>query len=339
MANVTVRLSAQDAGLVAKWMAAQQSVASFEQQVKSAGTRGKQAGQATAGGFSSAAAKIGSAAQSMLGLGSAASAALTTVELMRQQLEAVAEGQARSARAQLGAADAERALLFAVRAGPGELSAQQVTQRVRDSTFGVDVADSFRETEAALSARGKLSQEAALTTAEKARELDPLSLIINTIVGIAYYMARRYDESILNHKKALEMDPDFLLAKTYIILPYVECGKYDEVVDIIRETESSAAEHTYTLAYFGGAYARAGLKDDAVRILNRLDELARRRYVSALHRAIVLVGMGEYDDALDLIEKSIEDRCPISIFHKTAPYLDCLESNKRFQSLLKKVGL
>ncbi|UCE19255.1 MAG: protein kinase [Gemmatimonadota bacterium] len=179
----------------------------------------------------------------------------------------------------------------------------------------------------------------AIAEAETARELDPLSLIINTIVGIAYYFARRYDESIANHKKALEMDPNFLLANTYIVMPYVDKGMYNEAVDIMRKAEPSAAEHAYSLGYFGGAYGRAGLKDDALRILARLDELARRRYVSTFNRAVVLAGMGEFDEALDDMEKSIEDRCPTNIFSKTFPYFDCLQSNKRFQSLLKKIGL
>jgi serine/threonine protein kinase len=179
----------------------------------------------------------------------------------------------------------------------------------------------------------------AITEAETARELDPLSLIINTIVGIAYYFARRYEESIANHKKALEMDPNFLLANTYIVLPYMECGKYDDAITIMQKTESLAAEHTYTLGYFGGAYGQAGCKDDASRILVRLDELTESRYVSTLHRGILLAGMGKYEEALDDMEKSIADRCPVNIFSKTAPYFDCLRSNKRFQSLLKKIGL
>ncbi len=179
----------------------------------------------------------------------------------------------------------------------------------------------------------------AIAEAETARELDPLSLIINTVVGIAYYFARRYDESIANHRKALEMDPNFLLANTYITMPYVDAGKYDDAVDIIRKAEPLAAEHAYSLGYFGGAYGRAGLKDDALRILARLDELARRRYVSTFSRAVVLVGLGEIDEALDDMEKSIEDRFPINIFSKTFPFFDCLRSNMRFQALMKKIGL
>jgi tetratricopeptide (TPR) repeat protein len=178
----------------------------------------------------------------------------------------------------------------------------------------------------------------SIKEAERAQELDPLSMIINSVVGIAYYFARRYEESIAHHKKALEMDPNFLLASTYSTLAYVECGMYDEIIDIIRKAEPLATENTYSLGYFGGTYARAGQKDEALRILARLDDLARERYVSPLHRANVLVGIGEIDRALDDMEKAYTERCPVHTFSNTMPYFDCLKSNQRFQSLMKKIG-
>jgi serine/threonine protein kinase/tetratricopeptide (TPR) repeat protein len=178
----------------------------------------------------------------------------------------------------------------------------------------------------------------SIKAAERARELDPLSLMINSVVGITYYFARRYEESIEHHKKALEMDPNFLLATTYSTLAYVECGMFDEVIDLIRKAEPLATENTYSLGYFGGTYGRAGQKDDALRILARLDELARERYVSPLHRANVLVGIGEIDEALNEMEKAYTKRCPVHSFSNTMPYFDCLKSNQRFKELMKKIG-
>ncbi len=184
--------------------------------------------------------------------------------------------------------------------------------------------------------RGRFAE--SIGEAERARELDPLSLIINTIVGIAYYFARRHEESIAQHEKTLEMDPNFLLASTYIVLPLVECGRYDDAIDIMRRAESLGAEHTYTLGYFGGAYGRAGHRDDALRILARLDELARGRYVSAFHRANLLVGLGEHDAALADMERGLAQRCPVSVFSRTIPYFDCLQKDARFQALLGRIG-
>jgi serine/threonine protein kinase/Tfp pilus assembly protein PilF len=173
----------------------------------------------------------------------------------------------------------------------------------------------------------------------RARELDPLSLIINAIVGVVYFAARRYDESIKYHKKTLEMDPNFLIANTYAVLALTASDRYDEAIDIMRRVEPLAAEHAYTLAVFGGAYAMAGQRDKARRILDQLDELARERYVPPLHRFIVLAGLGETDKALDCMEEAIEERNTMVVLSKAHPWHDRLQSNQRFQSLLRKIGL
>ena len=49
----------------------------------------------------------------------------------------------------------------------------------------------------------------ALSQAERARDLDPLSLIINTWVGLRYYFARRYEQAIEEYGKALELGSRF----------------------------------------------------------------------------------------------------------------------------------
>jgi serine/threonine protein kinase/Tfp pilus assembly protein PilF len=179
----------------------------------------------------------------------------------------------------------------------------------------------------------------SIMEALRARELDPLSLIINAVVGVAYHAARRYDESIKYHEKALEMDPNFLIANTYTVLALTASGRYDEAIDIMRRVEPLAAGHAYTLGEFGGAYAVAGQRDEARRILDQLDELARERYVPPLHRFLVLAGLDEIDKALDCLEEAIEERNPMVVFSKERPSHDRLQSNQRFQSLLRKIGL
>jgi serine/threonine protein kinase/Tfp pilus assembly protein PilF len=172
-----------------------------------------------------------------------------------------------------------------------------------------------------------------------ARDLDPLSLIINSVVGVVYFAARRYDESIEHHKKALEMDPNFLIANTYTVLALTASGRYDEAIEIVRRIEPLAVEDTYTLGVFGLAYAQAGQRDEAFRIFDQLDELARERYVPPVHSLNVLVGLGETDKAMDCLEEAVKDRNPMVILAKSDPFLNRLQSNQRYQSLLKKIGL
>ncbi len=47
---------------------------------------------------------------------------------------------------------------------------------------------------------------------ERARELEPDSLIINANLARSLYWARRYDEAILQARKTLQMDPGFGVA-------------------------------------------------------------------------------------------------------------------------------
>ena len=46
----------------------------------------------------------------------------------------------------------------------------------------------------------------------EARELDPVSLMINSDLGWAYYMARQYDQAILQFQRTLELDPNLLIS-------------------------------------------------------------------------------------------------------------------------------
>jgi Tfp pilus assembly protein PilF len=59
---------------------------------------------------------------------------------------------------------------------------------------------------------------------ERARLLDPLSLIIASDEGAIYYYSRQYDRAIAEFRSVLYMDPTFQRARL-IIFPYVEAGE------------------------------------------------------------------------------------------------------------------
>lgn len=70
----------------------------------------------------------------------------------------------------------------------------------------------------------------ALEEAQRAEELDPRSLIINTNLGWILYLGRRYDEAMEELKTTLAMDPDFFLAQQLLWQTYVQKGMYDEAL-------------------------------------------------------------------------------------------------------------
>ncbi len=64
----------------------------------------------------------------------------------------------------------------------------------------------------------------AVAAIKRARELDPLSLIINTYVGHILYWARQYDQAIEQHRKTIELDPNFGPAHLRLGMAYEQKG-------------------------------------------------------------------------------------------------------------------
>jgi serine/threonine protein kinase/Tfp pilus assembly protein PilF len=187
-----------------------------------------------------------------------------------------------------------------------------------------------------LSATGR--HDEGINEAEKARDLDPLSLIINAVVGLCYYFARRYEESIVNQKKTLELDPNFLIANTWIVMAYAENGMCDRAVRTISRVEAAAAEHPFTLGYFGYYYGACGQDKDALRILDILNELAKTRYVSPMHQAHTLIGLGRIDEAFEFVEKALVERDPLLALTNAGPFYGTHLSDTQYNELLRKIG-
>jgi len=90
-------------------------------------------------------------------------------------------------------------------------------------------------------------------------------------------------------------------------------------------------------ALLGHLYARSGRKDEAIEILRQLRELSKQRYVLAFNLALVHIGLGEKDAAIDLLEQAHEQRDGYNIgFIKVDPWLDPLRADPRFEALVKK---
>ncbi|MEK7314667.1 MAG: tetratricopeptide repeat protein, partial [Candidatus Eisenbacteria bacterium] len=62
----------------------------------------------------------------------------------------------------------------------------------------------------------------------KALSLDPLSMLIHTAVGDAYYYAREYEKSVVYYRMAIEIDPRFDGAHTDLARSLEALGRFDE---------------------------------------------------------------------------------------------------------------
>jgi hypothetical protein len=66
---------------------------------------------------------------------------------------------------------------------------------------------------------------------------------------------------------------------------------------------------------------------------------SKKQYVSPYYFAVVYVGLGENEKAMEWLEKAFADRSNGLVFMKVEPELDNLRSNPRFLALQKRVKL
>ena len=70
-----------------------------------------------------------------------------------------------------------------------------------------------------------------------ALSLDPLSMMIHTAVGDAYYYARQYEKSVVYYNMAIEIDPRFDGAHTDLARSLEALGRFDDARAQYHEVE------------------------------------------------------------------------------------------------------
>jgi adenylate cyclase len=175
----------------------------------------------------------------------------------------------------------------------------------------------------------------AIAEHKRALELDPLSLAINVDLGYSYYMAGRYPEGIAQVRKALDLDPNSYFAH-YNLGWILEAS--GDLSGAITEYEKSVAldSDPFPLALLGHAQGLNGNRDAALSILKRVT--ASPRYVSDYSVALVYLGLGDKDHAMDWLEKSVSEQQPDLNTIRFEPLLKPLHGNPRFEALAERIA-
>jgi TolB-like protein/tetratricopeptide (TPR) repeat protein/class 3 adenylate cyclase len=181
--------------------------------------------------------------------------------------------------------------------------------------------------------------EEAITEGVRARELDPLSLIINTLNGSNLYQARRYDEADASLRKTLEMDPNFWIAHLFLGKTYLSKKEYPEAIAEFTKAREISGGNSEAISMAGCVWAIAGDAAKARAVLNELKALANERYVPSTNLAALYCALGEKDEAIAWLDKAYEDRDIRLNRLKVEPKWDSIRSDPRFVAIVKRMGL
>jgi len=181
----------------------------------------------------------------------------------------------------------------------------------------------------------------AFLEVERARNLDPLSPMMNAMVAWVQYYARRYDEAIVECKKTLELQAGLLDAHIVLGQSYREQKRFDAAIEELEQARELSHRNPLILGVLGSALAVAGRQAEAREILGELIAMSEDAdaYVAPLGLAALSCGLGERDEVFYWLDLALDAHDGLVRYLKVYPVFDALRDDPRFAVLLRRVGL
>lgn len=178
----------------------------------------------------------------------------------------------------------------------------------------------------------------AIAELRRALDLDPLSLVINTDLGYAYFLAGQYDAAFQQYQKVVATDPNFLPVHFDLMMYYRQRGMYKEQVEEFIKDITLAGDP-------GLAQKISQLSNDSQNLRDKLantsDFSDKKVELAAFesNAAQSYLDLGKKDQALASLQRLADQREMSMIFLKVDPAWDPLRTDPRFQDLERRVGL
>lgn len=173
----------------------------------------------------------------------------------------------------------------------------------------------------------------ALSAAQAATALDPVSLKAAVGSGFHLYLIQQSEPDLDPMLRALDLEPEFCVAHWGLGLAYDRMGEF----------EKAEAAHLLAVRHSGGSptmeanlarsLALSGRRDEAREITDRLVSAGLAPY----RQATIEVAMGENEAAIGSLERARVARDPWLVVLKVDPMLDTIRNDKRVRAIEEEV--
>jgi TolB-like protein/DNA-binding winged helix-turn-helix (wHTH) protein/tetratricopeptide (TPR) repeat protein len=197
------------------------------------------------------------------------------------------------------------------------------------------LARAWQYKSAILTAMGRFDE--AVQAARQGQELDPLSVLENTTLGVRLYYARRFPEAITQFNRTLATNPGFGVAHWGLAETYRELGRHAESIPELRKAAELSNNAPYMRAWLVHGLAAAGQRDEANAIRRDLERLSNERYLSPFLFALMASGFGERDQTISWLEKTLAVRSGWMPFVPVEPEFQWLRTDPAFDRLIARV--
>ena len=143
----------------------------------------------------------------------------------------------------------------------------------------------------------------ALAEMERARQLDPLSTIVNADEGFFLYGTHRFEEARVRLRQAVELGPDFGQPHETLALIECESGHPSDARNEARAGLTLDSSNPRTMGEAGYVLAVTGNRGEARKLLATVQGMVRHGLGNPSYVAFIQIGLGQRAQALDTLEQ------------------------------------
>lgn len=178
-----------------------------------------------------------------------------------------------------------------------------------------------------------------LDEARQARELDPLSPMVNALYAGFFTAAGQPEAAQKQIRRALDLQPDFWIALHVRGGMALDRGDAESAISDFDRAVDGSQRASQMLSLLALACAQAGDRQRALAILRELEVRRAAAYVPATSFATVHLALGDTNTALDELERAHREHDIRMTFLGVDARWNPLRSTPRFRSLAHDMGL
>jgi tetratricopeptide (TPR) repeat protein len=177
----------------------------------------------------------------------------------------------------------------------------------------------------------------AMREAQRALDLDPLSISAHNGAAVAAVSAGQYDRSIEEGRKIIELDPNDPRAYLDMAAGHLQKGMYPEALQDAEKCIAASHRDPSVLSIAAHIYGRLGNLEQAGRLVQEMRAASKKTFVSTFFFATAFVGMGKEKEAMEALEEGYKTHDPDMVGFNSTPWFEPLRSDPRFQNLVTRM--
>ena len=184
-----------------------------------------------------------------------------------------------------------------------------------------------------LACQGRLAESE--TEGRRAAQLDPLNPVIAIDNTLCLTAQGEFQKAKEEAKRGAQLDPEFFFPQMQFGWIEIQAGNAKAAIPALQKAVAMESP-PFVIAWLGYAYGAAGDRNAALATIEQLKQKSVNGYVPQFNLAMIHLGLGDRDRALDLLEQAYAADSQWMMYLKIDRIFDSLRADPRFVALMKK---